>query len=83
MAKKSIIMDDLTKTADGIDAVRDMVHMHSGTEMNINQISVFVPNGLGGDRIFQYDEQMKFAMENPEIDRLLQSIRNEVDKAIK
>ena len=74
---------ELGKVDHHIDLVRNIIHMYDGTEMNVGDISVFVPDGMGSGRLFQDEEQLKFAMKNPEIDNLLQSIKNEIDKVIK
>lgn len=75
--QKASSPEELGDLAKSIQLFLDRVHQYDGTEVRAGQIQVFVPDGMGSDRLFQDEEEMKFAMDNPEIDRIFQSIKND------
>lgn len=80
---------DLKQLLSSVNKATQTVQFYDGQEVNLNTASPFVPDGMGNDRVVSDDDQstaeekLKFITENPELDRWLQSLRNDIQKAFK
>ena len=82
-----IIGGDMSGLIKSLKNVKSMVADYSGRDVDVKNTPIFVPDGMGADRITQTDEKssaeekIKFIQENPEVDRWLQGLRNDIQRA--
>lgn len=82
-------LKELGKLTKSADKAEEVVTQYDGQTINVSKTSFFVPNNLGPDRLVVDDENstvedtIQFIKDNPEIDRLLQSLKNGIYQAFK